>query len=65
MGINNAALEQLIIDEQNLAAQKCLQHIKDAKEADAKLAYSERGAAISTALERHRGLSGKSACGQP
>jgi hypothetical protein len=54
LGIANAALEQLILDEQNLAAQKCLQHIKDAKEADAQLAYSERGAAITRALDRHQ-----------
>ena len=40
--------------EQNLAARNCMQHTKDPKEADAKLAYDERGAAISHALDKHQ-----------
>ena len=41
--------------EQNLAARNCMQHTKDPKEVDAKLAYDERGAAISHALDKHPG----------
>ena len=54
LGVTNAALEQLILDAQNLVAQRYLKHIKGAKEADAQLAYNERGAAITKALDRHQ-----------
>jgi hypothetical protein len=51
--VTNAALEQKIIADQNAAAQLCLQHILDAKIADAALAYDERAAAIQQAVEAH------------
>ena len=54
LGINNAALEQKILEEQNLAAQKVLGHILAAKEADARQAYADRAAAITAAIDRHR-----------
>ena len=53
LGVANAALEQKIIADQNAAAQLVLQHILDAKIADAALAYDERAAAIQQAVKTH------------
>ena len=52
--MNNAALEQKILEEQNLAAQRVLDHILTAKQADAEQACADRAAAITAAIDRHR-----------
>ena len=54
LGIANAALEQKNVEEQNAAAQLCLQHILDAKLADASAAYKKRADALNTAIDRHQ-----------
>ena len=54
LGVANATLEQLIIADQNAAAQLCLQHILDAKLTDATLAYGERAEALQLALDTHK-----------
>jgi hypothetical protein len=54
LGVNNAALEQKIVEEQNAAAQKILSLILSAKEADAKQAYADRAEALTLACDGHK-----------
>ena len=54
LGVNNAALEQKIVEAQNVAAQKILSLILTAKQADAKQAYADRAEALTLALDGHK-----------
>ena len=54
LGVNNAALEQKIVEEQHAAAQKILSLILSAKQADAKQAYADRAEALTLACDGHK-----------